>query len=230
LRRSQPAPAILWIDDRGKWAALQNEAWLAEGAGFLREPDAASTRLCCLDARGWGETRPEHVAYDLASWNDITRILSYLSIALDRPLMGGRVQDALAALEYLRARDDVEAGSILVGGRGAGALVALFASLVDSGVCGFIGVEMLAAYRLLIEDAFFTWTHDVIVPGLLEIGDVPEFLQALPCPALVINPVDARRTALDEYAAPTGSRVLCTKSDYRQDAEDWTRRVIEGTL
>ena len=225
-----PRATVLWIDERGKWPALEQESWLLDAAGFLRE-DVEPHHVCCLDARGWGETTPEHVAYDFAGWNDITRILAYLSIGLGRCLMGQRVRDALAAVEYLRTRDDVDGSRFIIGGRGQGALAALFAALLDGDAAGFLGIEMLAAYRLLAEAESFTWTHDIMVPDLLRHADVPEMLGALRCPALVLDPVGARREPIAMPSFPSRVTVHIGLSDGEasRNALAWVRARSEDT-
>jgi dienelactone hydrolase len=225
-----PRPTALWIDERGKWTALEQESWLLDASGFLqeyREP----YHVCCLDARGWGETTPEHVAYDLAGWNDITRILAYLSVALGRCLTGQRVRDVLAALRYLRTRDDVDGSRIIIGGRGQGALVALFAALLDGEVTGFLGIEMLAAYGLLAEAEAFTWTHDIVVPNVLRHCDVAEALGALHCPTLVLNPVGVQREPVMDAAFPptVAARPGLGQNEVGENALAWMRRQFGDT-
>ena len=222
-----PRPTVLWIDERGKWTALERESWLLDAGGFLQEY-RDPYHVCCLDARGWGETTPEHVAYDFAGWNDITRILAYLSVALGRCLIGQRVRDALAAIKYLRTRDDVDGSRIIIGGWGQGALVALFAGLLDGEVAGFLGIEMLAAYRLLADAESFTWTHDIMVPNLLRHADVPETLGALHCPALVLNPVGARREPATDAAFPPTAAVRAglSEQEVSETSLAWARERL----
>jgi dienelactone hydrolase len=226
-RRTAPAPALLWIDDRGKWTAFEREEWISTAAGFLQRGAEGMAHVFSLDARGWGETAPEHVAYDLAGWNDITRILSYLSIALGEPLLGGKARDVLAALAWLRARPEIDPARILIGGHGAGALAALFAGVLDGKVAGFIGTEMLASYQSLTGPEGFAWPHDIFVPGLLACGDIVDFLCLLPCPALAINPVDHLQRPIAGHCFPENVTVLPTNEGGK--TVEWIRHALSSS-
>ncbi len=189
--------SILWVDDREKWTALQDEPLLQQASGFLRREAAeAYAHVLAIDARGWGETKPEHVHYDLAGWNDVNRICSYMSIALGRPMVAQRVHDTLSALAWWREREEVDARRVVLGGHGAGAMVALLAALIDGAAAGFIGLRMLGSFRSLTRAPLFPWPQDVVVPGLLKHADVAELLAAFARPALLIEPLDAMRKPL----------------------------------
>ena len=228
-RRPGRNSVVLWVDDRGKWPALERERWLLDVTGFLNEE---STRphphICVMDARGWGETAPEQLAYDFVGWNDITRILSYLSNTLDRPLIGGRVKDVLAALAYLRTREDIDPARIILGGRGVGALVALFAAALDDKVAAFIGEDMLTSYYALVGPDEFSWPHDIFVPRLLEVCDVPDVIHALSCPTLIVNPLDAhqRPSAEVDLPPPIAVRTQLPPDRAAQEIWEWINDLL----
>ena len=223
-----PRPALLWIDDRGKWSAFEAEGWPMDVAAFLHRGSTFSSVVCSADVRGWGETEPEHAAYDLANWNDITRILSYLSVGLGAPLMGGRTRDALAALSWFRSRPDVDASRVLIGGHGAGGLVALFAALLDGRVAGFVGTAMLASYCSLTGPEGYSWGQDIVVPGVLACGDIPEFLAALQCPALAVSPLDHHRRPLASPGFPANVSIL-PAGTATSEIVTWVRSAVAGS-
>jgi cephalosporin-C deacetylase-like acetyl esterase len=227
LDAAGPAPTLLWIDEKGKWDALQNELWLRDALGFLSDSSTLPWHVFAVDVRGWGETAPEHVAYDMASWNDIMRILSYLSIGVGQPLLGRRVHDVLAGLEYLSGREDLVRSRIVVGGRGIGALVALLAACLDERIAGLLSLEMLASFVLLFEEGHYQWTHDLMVPGLLEVADIPDLIRGLACPTLVVNPLDARRRPLSEWTWEAGkdTTLALNSSVLEQDVGPWLQRL-----
>lgn len=225
-KKSGRNPAMLWIDDRGKWDALHHEDWLKGLTGFLAQQNDIYPHLCLLDARGWGETQPEPVAYDLASWNDIMRILTYMSNGLGRSMTAQRIHDALTTLAYLRSREDIDPSRILIGGHGGGALVALFAALLDGRVAGFVGTEMLAGYQLLSESSKYTWPHDIFVPNILTVGDVPDFMSLLSCPALLVNPLNALQQPYLDQPWPANVHILPAQDSRVQCA--WCRELLEG--
>ncbi|NLC59227.1 MAG: hypothetical protein GX774_20510 [Armatimonadetes bacterium] len=203
VRDQAPRPGLLWIDEEGKWVALRHEGFLCRPLR-LYEPDCTpdQPRLLSLDVSGLGRLVPEPVAYDLASWNDSERILTYLSIANARPVMGLRVRDALCGLEYLRSRPDVDRERLMVGGRGIGAIVALHAALLDESVRRVVCLEMLSHYGALAAQFPFAWRQSVVIPGILKHYDLPEVLPLLEGTRVVlVNPLDAQRTPLPQETA-----------------------------
>jgi len=212
-------PALLWIDDRGRWAALRQNGFLVPALRMFEVdclPD--QPRILSMEVSGLGQLEPEPTAYDLASWNDCERILTYLALANGRPVMGLRVRDALCGLEYLRSRPEVDPKRIMVGGRGIGGIVALHAALLGRGVGRTICLEMLSHYGALTEQFPFTWQQSIIIPHILKHYDLPELVPALESvQVFVINPLDAQQQPLSaEQATPlyaaaiqTGATVQC---------------------
>ncbi|MGQ9554632.1 MAG: hypothetical protein ACUVWR_11010 [Anaerolineae bacterium] len=98
LRRmgsAQPAPALLYIDEAGKWQPLRHGGLLAKAAGFLQdEAQPGEMTVLSADVRGLGETKPQPSEYDLAPWCDIERALPALAIGMGYPLLGMRTLDA----------------------------------------------------------------------------------------------------------------------------------------
>lgn len=196
-------PALLYIDEAGKWNALRHGGLLARAGGFLqREEGANEPVVLSIDASGFGELEMEPTAYDLASWNDIERIVTYLSISAGRPVMGLRVRDALAALAYLRGRDDVDPERLMVGGAGIGAIVALHAALLAPDVRRVVMLGGLSHYGAMTERFPFAWRQSIILPQVLRHYDLPDIAGALPGAVTVLNPLDAaRETVPAEQAA-----------------------------
>ena len=195
-----PRPGLLWIDDRGKWAAFRHGAFLCDALRMF-EPDCLpdQPRILSVDVSGLGSLAPEPTAYDLAGWNSIERILTHLSIADGRPIMGLRVRDALCALRALRERPDVDPERIMIGGRGVGAIVALHAALLDGDVRRTICLEGLSHYGALTEQFPFAWQESVMIPDILRHYDLPDVAGAM-SQVHIINPVDAQRNALSPDA------------------------------
>jgi hypothetical protein len=202
VEEKAPRPGLLWIDERGKWAAFRQGGFLAQALDMTdRDCPPDRPRILSVDVAGMGVMAPEPTAYDLAGWNNIERILSYMAIADGRPVMGLRVRDALCALAWLRARPDVDGGRLMIGGRGIGAIVALHAALLASDARRVVCAEMLGAYGMLAEQFPYAWPETIFVPGILERYDLPEMAAWLGGAVTIINPADARREALSEEAA-----------------------------
>ncbi len=187
-----PRPGMLWIDDQGKWAAFRHGAFLCN-ALRMYEPDCLPNqpRILSMDVSGLGSLAPEPTAYDLAGWNDIERILTHLSVANSRPIMGLRVRDALRGLDYLRSRPEVDLDRLIIGGRGVGAIVALHAAVLDGNIDRVICLEGLSHYGALTEEFPFSWQESIMIPGILRRYDLPDLAGA--CRGVhVINPADAQ--------------------------------------
>ncbi|HEX2999130.1 MAG TPA: hypothetical protein VHR86_02690, partial [Armatimonadota bacterium] len=202
--RSRRHPALLYFDDQGRWAQLREHGMLARCARFLEREAEIPAAIFSVDLRGWGDTQPAPVPYDLASWAGKGRLLSYLSAGLNDSLLGMRVRDALAALQYLRQREEVDPEQILVGGRGLGAVVALHVAVLDSGISGVMAATMPSSFALLAQDADYTWPPEAFLTGVLRHYDLPDLVTALaPRPLLLINPLDARQQPLAPEQAET---------------------------
>ncbi|MDF2724831.1 MAG: beta-lactam binding protein AmpH [Paenibacillus sp.] len=185
-------PALLFIDEAGRWNALRQNGLLARAGGFLqREEPANEPIVLSIDVSGFGRLSMEPTAFDLAAWNDIERIVTYLGIASARPVMGLRVRDAMAALRYLQQREDVDPERIMVGGTGIGAIVALHVALLDRSVRRVIAIDGLSHYGALTEQFPFTWRQSIIIPHVLKHYDLPDIACAIPARVTVINPRDA---------------------------------------
>ena len=164
-------------------------------------------RILSIDVSGLGSLSPEPTAYDLAGWNDIERILTYLSIANARPIMGIRVREALGALAMLAARDDVDPGRLMVGGRGVGAVVALHVALLRPEVKRLICLEGLSDYGSYTRNGAFAWRESLVIPDVLKHYDLPEVVAALRgCRSTIVSPLDSLRASVPQAEA---ARVLC---------------------
>ena len=195
-------PALLYLDERGKFERFQHNGLLGQVGQIFDESDRRGVLVASIDAIGWGETQPERPVYDLAGWCSIGRLHAYLTSSLLQPVLGMRVRDVLAAVAYLRARPDVDADRIVLGGWGLGAVVALHAAVLDDRIVGFLGTNMLASLALLAEnDPPHDWPPEAYVPCALRHYDLPDLLAALaPRPAALVNPLDHRRCALTSQA------------------------------
>lgn len=231
--RGQPVGAILYFDDRGRWAELVSGGMLGAVARFT-EPAGPKPSLLTVDLRGWGDTRPAPSPYDAAGWASPQRSLAYVSAALGDPVFAMRIRDGLSALAYLRTRIQPKQ-RILVGGRGMGGVVALHVAAIDRRLDGVFVSGIPASFRTLAGAASYSWDHDAFFPGVLQHYDLPELLAGLRIPALVVNPLDALEQpvpaetarALYRAALETGRLELEASLDQsraRQAQQRWVER------
>ena len=207
LRRANSTakrPALLFIDEKGKWEGFKQQGFLTRTARFLeREGIEKEPTILSVDVSGIGELSPQPASYDLAGWNDIERILTYLSISLGKPIMGFMVRDALAALNYLENRPDVDKSQIIVGGRGIGAIAALYTALISQKCVKVICMDMLSHYGSITEVFPFAWKQTVIIPNILKYYDLPDIADVLSknstnCKVTILNPKDAQKNNISE--------------------------------
>ena len=216
------APALLYLDDRGRHAALYRQGPLAQAIGFL-ERDRPGLAALAVDLRGWGDSAPAMYPYEMAGWGGVDRYVAYASAALGDPVMAMRTRDALAALAYLRTRPEVGAQRIIVCGRGVGGIIALHVAARDERVAGVIVWEGLSSFRSLLEAETYVWPADVFWPGVLLYYDLPELAEALACPVRVLGPRDGAGNPLAEAELARLNRramvVYCQDSDAAAPAE-----------
>ncbi len=196
-------PALLFIDDQGKWSWMKQGGPLTEAARLLQpEKDPTEPLVCSIDVAGWGEMTSEPTPYSLAPWVNIESHTAYLSNFSAKPIMGLRVRDALAGLAYLRTREDVDPKRIRIGGRGAGAIVALLTASLDNDVTGVVCVDMLSHYGALTTQHPTSWNPDMYIADVLRHFDLPEVINSLKGQSvLVLNPRDAAKQPVSQIVA-----------------------------
>jgi dienelactone hydrolase len=194
--------ALLYFDDRGRWTDLKKQGFLASATGFIaKETDGPA--VLTVDLRGWGDTTPAELPYDIAGWAGSDRWLAYVTAALGDPVFAMRVRDGLAALEYVRSRPAIDGDRVVVGGCGMGGVVALHVAAIDSQLepahrpCPVFMNRPLASFELLATSPVNAWPHDDYVPGVLMLYDLPELAGELAAPVMVVNPLGGDAKPLD---------------------------------
>jgi len=183
---SKKAGAILFFDDRGRWTELRKQGYLAEACDFLKRGQVVSSVLT-VDLRGWGDTAPADMPYDVASWADRERWISYVSAAMGDHVMAMRIRDALAVLEYLKTRSEIDPSKIVVGGHGLGATVAMHVAALNSDVAGLLAVDGLCSFESLATSEEYSWSLEAFLPHVLKNYDLPELMRLVKCPTLILN-------------------------------------------
>lgn len=193
-------PAVLYIDEQGKWNGFNHGGVLCQIMNFISGAEDVSDwerSVFSVDVSGMGELEMQHTTFDSAGWNDIERIISYLSFAHGRPVVAYQVRDALIALNYIKNRANVDEEHIILAGHGAGAVIALLAGyLAGDAVEKVIAVEPLAAYQCLTESFPNNWGPMPIIPDILSHFDLPDMVENLGEKAICIRPLDEMRRPL----------------------------------
>lgn len=221
-REAWRGTAVLYFDERGRWTGLRSQGLLANLSGFIQEATDGPA-IFSVDLRGWGDSRPADMRYDLAGWGSRDRWISYVSAAAGDHVMAMRIRDGLAALAYLRERKEIDPGRIIIGGRGLGGVVALHVAAIDGDVAGVFTMDSLAAFEMLATEPAYTWSVQAFLPNVLLHYDLPELVAGLEMPTLILNPLDHAQQPLNPEAATKlyavasgrgdGFRLLCGEED-----------------
>jgi cephalosporin-C deacetylase-like acetyl esterase len=163
-------PAVIYADGRGKAAELRP-------GGHVDKLARGGRIVLAVDLRGYGETADQRAG---SKYENSEFRTAMVAMHIGRPLLGGRVEDLLAALAVVANDPRVDADAIhLVGVERAGP-VALHAATIEP---RFATLELRASIR--------SWTDDVVarptdrelighvVPGALLHYDLPELAAML---------------------------------------------------
>lgn len=128
-------------------------------------------------------------------------LLSLRAFLVGRTILGMRVDDALAALDVVASREDVDVGRVTVYGRGSAGPVVLHAAALDTRVAHVVVEQGLAAYRMVVDQPLHRNVSEVVVPGVLGRYDLVDLaIAAHPRRVTMVGPVDAVGSPLREDA------------------------------
>lgn len=228
---ARPTRAILHFDDQGRDRLLESHGPLMRALGFLQgREDESRFSLLSIDLRGWGDSQPALYPYELAGWGSVDRFMAYNSAALGDPLMAQRVRDGLAALLYLQSRPEIDPAGIVVTGSGMGGLVALHVAALTNDVQGVVTWDTLVSFQSLLEVERYAWPAETFMPNVLRYYDLPELINALPCPALAIRPRDALGEVLAKVEglnALAGRKVYTSSGDVAEAIHTLLDRAVD---
>jgi len=246
-------PVVICIAQQGKGE------FLVRRAGEIAQLLAAGVTVCLPDLRGMGETSP---GPDRTYTAAVTEI-SAENLKLGQPLLGSRLRDLRAVIRYLATRDDVDATRLGLWGDSfapanpaefvdpplrinyppynaepAGAILAILGALFEDNVKAVVARGCLTSYAAIMDAPAFYVPHDAVVPGALEVADIPDLAAALaPLPLRLESFVDGRnrpagRESLDEALAgvrkayATSPARLVVNAAAQRDAGTWLARVL----
>ena len=144
-----------------------------------------NTPLFALDVRGTGDSTPmtcDHYG-DYFHPYDFDYFYAGHSIMLNKTFLGGKVRDALAAINLLKANGTNE---IKLVGRGLGAIVAAFAAVLSDKVNTVTLLNAPVSYQQMIEDVMTLWPLSYMPQNMLKVCDLPDIYRALESKSLQI--------------------------------------------
>jgi cephalosporin-C deacetylase-like acetyl esterase len=177
-------PAVLWMDSQA--AAIGPDAERLAKSGSV---------VMAMAAQPWPPGTESVKSPYLGSFN----LLSLRAFLVGRTLVGIRADDALRALDWLRARSDVDASRLTIYGNGALGMAALDAAVLDTRIARVVEENSLSSYRSIVDVPLHRNVSEVVIPGVLRQFDVADLLRALaPRPAVVVDPVDGAGAPVSE--------------------------------
>lgn len=123
-------------------------------------------------------------------------LLALRALLVGETLLGMRVEDAMAAIDWLSARG---AGPITLVGIGASGPVALHTAVLDPRVAAVRLENSQLSYYLAASAPLQRDLPAIALPGVLPVYDLPDLMAAIaPRPLTLLNPVDAVGQPLDK--------------------------------
>jgi hypothetical protein len=165
--------------------------------------DAFAERLCAkggcrvavIDVRGRGDCAmayPPRGRFYFPGRTPDEAYLTWFTLMLGKPILGGQIYDTLRALEYLRSRSDGGDAVSLVGD-GAFGVIALYAAALDTRVRGVALRQTVTDYRSLAVAERYSQPFGISAYGVLREFDLPDVARAAgPRRVLLLNPVGPR--------------------------------------
>ena len=202
-------PVVIAVAEGGK------ERFLGERAEEIEALVNAGIEVCLPDVRGTGETSPD--SNHEPSSQEIS--LAATEEMLGETLLGKRLKDLRTVMRYLQTRQEIDSTRLALWGDSfaevnrspgmvdetpgwrvgptiqheaepLGGLLSILGALYEDRV-GAVSVDGgLVSYASILDNAFTYVPGDVIVPGILEVGDLPDVMAAIaPRPLLLQRPL-----------------------------------------
>ena len=247
-------PVVICVAQEGKGAFIAKRA--LELATLLQRGVA----VCLVDVRGTGETNPDgHDRY----WYSEAVDLAAREMMLGQTILGKRLGDLRGALRYLQSRPDLDGRRVAVWGDSfapvnsrnlvdppmktevsalqaepMGATAAVLLALFEDDVRAVVARGGLTGFAALLDGPACHVVMDVIVPQVLETGDLSEAVAALaPRPVRLEALVDGRNrlapqdrlerelsSARTAYRAHPGNLVM--EPAARDDVAEWLAAAL----
>jgi cephalosporin-C deacetylase-like acetyl esterase len=207
-------PTVLYVGEAAAWSSV------AEDAFAERLCSKGGCRIAVIDVRGRGDCAlayPQRGRFYFPNRIPNEAYLTWFTLMLGRPLLGGQVYDTLRALEYIRSRPDVK-GAVSLVGDGPHGVIALYAAALDGAVPKVALRQTVTDYRSLAVAERYTQPFGIYAYGLLREFDLPDVARAVaPRSVLLINP-----------ASPLGEPAGATAGDLYKSAPNTSVRTMEA--
>ncbi len=163
-------PTVLYVGEAAAWSSV------AEDAFAERLCAKGGCRVAVIDVRGRGDCAiayPPRGRFYFPGRIPDEAYLTWFTLMLGKPLLGGQVYDTLHALDYLRSRPDV-GGAVSLVGDGPHGVIALYAAALDERVRGVALRQTVTDYRSLAVAERYTQPFGIYAYGILREFDLPD--------------------------------------------------------
>jgi len=220
-------PTILYIGEGSAWSAI------AEGGFLERLCTEGGCRVATIDVRGRGDCAlayPPRGRFYFPNRITNESYITWFTLMLGKPLVGGQIYDTLRTLEYLRSRTEIS-GPVSLVGDGPHGVIALYAAALDERIRGVALRQTVIDYRSLSVAERYTQPFGIYAYGLLREFDLPDVARAVgPRPVLLLNAANALGDPAGAYAqerykgAPNATvRTLRSSDDPVRVLSAWAR-------
>ena len=190
--KKQPANLVVLVNGLGKSADVGP-------GGAIETQTEGGNDVLAIDPRGMGETspsvpnaKPGYFGFDFQN--------AYLGLHLNRPLLGQRVYDVLAVMEYLQGNQTTfpKVDTHLFGVHSGGP-IALHAGALDSRFKGVAANDSVVSWAAVVRSPINFNQLTNVVPGALKVYDLSD-LAALIAPRdlALLGGVDPRGTPVTQ--------------------------------
>ena len=207
-------PTVLYVGEAAAWSSVAED-------GFVEQLcTKGGCRVATIDVRGRGDCAiayPQRGRFYFSNRIANEAYLTWFTLILGRPLLGGQVYDTLRALDYLRSRPDAD-GAVSLVGDGPHGVIALYAAALDERVRGVALRQTVTDYRSLAVAERYTQPFGIYAYGLLREFDLPEVAGAVgPRSVLLLNP-----------STPLGEPAGAAAHDLYRDVPNASVQVADG--
>jgi cephalosporin-C deacetylase-like acetyl esterase len=205
---------VLYVGEAAAWSAI------AEDAFAERLCAKGRCRVAVIDVRGRGDCAIAYPPRGRFYFPERIRDEAYLTwftLMLGKPLLGGQVFDTLRALDFVRSRPEIGVNVSLLGD-GSHGVIALYAAALDARVRGVALRQTVTDYRSLAVAERYTQPFGIYAYGILREFDLPDVARAAgPRSVLLLNPV-----------TPTGQPAGPSAAELYKSAPNVSVRTLEA--
>lgn len=190
-KKEGPTPLVVYLHDQGKSAVVG-------AGGRCEELVKAGNRVLAIDLRGMGETAPSPPSAKPGQFGNSWRE-TFISLHLNRPLLGQRVHDLLAVVEFIDQKVGKHLTGIEVVGVGSYGPIALHAAALDPRIKKVTLDHSVISWSAVTRTPINYDQLSAVVPGALTAYDLPDLAALIaPRPLQILAPIDPAYKPLEQ--------------------------------